>query len=110
LLRILEELGHRHPSFTEISEAVRSRYPSISQSTVLVNLNAMVELGLFDSFSYDGETRYELNPSPHVNLVDTSGSIVDIDNPEVQRLLARLLEIINSRGGVKANRLLVLAE
>jgi len=110
LLRILEEYGRNHPSFSEIYEIFRSRHATVSQSTVLKNLATFEELRLLRSFSYLGETRYELNPIPHVNLVSSNGTIVDIGGEDVRRLLKQLVDVINEKTGNDVKHLLVLIQ
>lgn len=110
LVKVLEKMGRHHPSFSEVCETVRKKYANVSESTILKNLTAMVDIGLIQRFSYNGETRYELNPEPHVNFIDSSGVILDIENAEITRLLTKLLELINSSTGVKTKRMLILAE
>jgi Fur family transcriptional regulator, peroxide stress response regulator len=110
LLKVLEKLGHTHPSFSEIYETVKKRYSNVSESTILKNLTALGEIGMVQRFSYNGETRFELNPRPHVNFVDSTGAIVDVESPEVTRLVVRLAELVNSSTGVKTKHILILAE
>lgn len=110
LLKVLEKIGRHHPSFSEVYETVKRKYANVSQSTILNNLTAMVDIGLIQRFSYNGETRYELNPEPHVNFVDSSGVILDIENADITRQITKLLELINSSTGVKTKRILILAE
>jgi hypothetical protein len=45
-----------------------------------------------------------------VNFVDSSGVILDIENPDITRLVGKLLELINISTGVKTKRILILAE
>jgi Fe2+ or Zn2+ uptake regulation protein len=89
---------------------MRKRYANVSRSTVLKNLNEMVELGLISSFSYGGETHYEMGPNPHVNLVDSNGTIVDVDDEEVRDLMMRLVDLVSRRAGVKTKHILVMAD
>jgi len=89
---------------------VKRKYANVSQSTILNNLTVMVDIGLIQRFSYNGETRYELNPEPHVNFVDSSGVILDIENADITRLVTKLLELINGSTGVKTKRILILVE
>ncbi len=110
LLRILDKLGKKHPSFSEICEEVKNKYPSISRSTILKNLDEMVKIGLIDSFSFTGQTHYEMNPHPHVNLVDSKGTIVDIDSEEIGQLLTQLLQLVDNKAGVKTRHLMILAQ
>jgi Fe2+ or Zn2+ uptake regulation protein len=110
LAKILEKLGPKHPSFSEICEAMKRKHSNVSRSTVLKNLNEMVGLGLISSFSYGGETRYEMNPDLHVNLVDSNGMILDLNDEEVKQLMLRLVDLVSRRAGVKTKHILVIAE
>jgi len=69
----------------------------------------MVELGLISSFSYGGETHYEMRPNLHVNLAYSNGTIVDVDDEEVRELMLRLMDLVSRRAGVKAKHILVMA-
>ncbi len=110
LVRILEKIGPKHPSFSEVCDAMKRRHANVSRSTVLKNLNEMVELGLISSFSYGGETHYELSSHPHVNLVDSNGKIVDIEDEDIRQLMLKLMELVNRRAGVKTKHILVMAD
>lgn len=110
LVRILEKMGRKHPSFSEICDAMRRRHANVSRSTVLRNLNEMVEMGLISSFSYGGETRYELSSNPHVNLVNPDGAILDIEDEDIRQLMLKLMELVNRHAGVNAKHIVIMAE
>ncbi len=110
ILTILESKGKLHPSFSEICEGVRVRHPNVSQSTVLKNLVTFEELGIVRSFSFRGETHYELNAAPHVNFVDKEGRITDIDDEKVRDILDELVQTIKKRTGMNTGNLLVMME
>ncbi|MFX0069199.1 MAG: Fur family transcriptional regulator [Promethearchaeota archaeon] len=97
LIRILKEWGRNHPSFNEICSAIKSKHPNISRSTILNNLKEMTRLSLISSFNYKGETRYEINPELHVNLVEPNGTIRDIKNEEILKHLREIMRIINEK-------------
>lgn len=97
LIRILEQMKSRHPSFSEVYRAVKNRHPTISRSTVYNNLKVMEELGLLISFDYRGETRYELNLEPHINLVKPNGVIEDLEDEEIKNHLRKVLRILNEK-------------
>ncbi|WP_424356183.1 Fur family transcriptional regulator [Methanobacterium sp. MBAC-LM] len=106
----LEELGSSHPSFNDVYKAVEAKYPSISRSTVYENLKLLVELGIIGTFHYKGEVHYEMNFEPHVNMVNSSGKIVDIKNDEIKDHLKEIERIINEKEGIKIKNLMVLVE
>ncbi|MFQ5834110.1 MAG: Fur family transcriptional regulator [Candidatus Thorarchaeota archaeon] len=108
MLRVLENQGKHHPSFSEVYAAVRTNLPSVSQSTILKNMAIFEELRIVRSFSFRGETRYELNPAPHVNFVNTSGEIVDIEGEEIEEILEGLIDTIKRKTGIDATNLLVV--
>lgn len=58
-----------HPTTSQVFEAVRKRHPEISQATVYNTLNTLRDLGAIVEISAGTEhTRYEPDPSPHINL------------------------------------------
>ena len=59
-----------HPTTSQVFDAVRKRHPDISQATVYNTLNTLRDLGAIVEISAGTEhTRYEPDPSPHINLV-----------------------------------------
>ena len=110
LLKILEENGKHHPSFSEVYHAVRKNLPSVSQSTILKNLIVFEKAGILQSFSFKGETHYELNPSLHVNFVDSKGKIIDIESKEIEGLLNQLISLIKKQTNGSMKKLLVMIE
>lgn len=58
-----------HPTTSQVFEAVRALHPEISQATVYNTLNTLRDLGAIVEISAGTEhTRYEPDPSPHINL------------------------------------------
>jgi len=58
-----------HPTTSQVFEAVRKLHPDISQATVYNTLNTLRDLGAIVEISAGTEhTRYEPDPSPHINL------------------------------------------
>ena len=58
-----------HPTTSQVFEAVRALHPEISQATVYNTLNTLRDLGAIVEISAGTEhTRYETDPSPHINL------------------------------------------
>ncbi|MFB0563903.1 MAG: Fur family transcriptional regulator [Candidatus Lokiarchaeia archaeon] len=109
LVKILRGLGRYHPSFNEVYNAIRSKHPNISRSTLFNNLKTMVELDLIRSFNYKGETRYEINLELHVNVVEPNGTIKDIKNEEIMNHLKEIVKLINE-DGKSVESLVVIAE
>ncbi len=110
LIRVLEEKGKYHPSFSEICESIWEKHKNVSQSTILKNLTTFEELGIIRAFSFRGETRYELNPQPHVNVITKNGKIMDVEDDELTRILGDLVERVKKKTGVRAKNLLVIIE
>jgi Fur family transcriptional regulator, peroxide stress response regulator len=116
LTRILEELNETHPSFNDIYKAMKAIHPNVSRSTVHENLKLLVELGIIQSFHYKGEVRYEMDPEPHVNLAEPSGTIRDIKNHEIKKHLEEIERIMKEENYkkekkyIKIKTLLVLVE
>ena len=59
-----------HPTPSQVYEAVHLQHPEISQATVYNTLNTLRDLGAIVEISAGTEhTHYELDASPHINLV-----------------------------------------
>jgi Fe2+ or Zn2+ uptake regulation protein len=99
--KIVFENIESHPSFMEILEAAKRSVPGISASTVYNTLQLLEELGLVQSFSVAGVTRYD-KPHPHINLVclDT-GKVRDAGDQN-------LISILEERIGAKKVRSVVV--
>jgi Fe2+ or Zn2+ uptake regulation protein len=110
LLKILDERGKGHPSFSEVYHEMRKKLPSVSQSTILKNMTLFEEMGIVQSFSFKGETHYELNLSPHVNFVDDKGKIVDIEGEEIEDLLNHLVSLVKKQTSGSIEKLIVIIE
>ncbi len=92
ILEILEAKRYEHPTFTELLEAVRAEMPTISTSTLYSFLLVLEELGIVNLFSWNGETRVEVNPEPHVNVLEAgSRRIHDIWDDQLVREVEQLL-------------------
>ena len=60
----------RHPTTSQVYEAVRKTQPEISQATVYNTLNTLRDLGAIVEISAGTDhTHYETDPSPHINIV-----------------------------------------
>ncbi|AXV37135.1 MAG: transcriptional repressor [Methanobacteriaceae archaeon] len=110
LIKKLKELENTHPSFNNIYKAMKNTQPNISRSTVHKNLKLLEKIGFIQSFHYNGETRYEMNPEPHINLADPSGNIIDIKNKEVQKYLKEIERVLKEDQGIEIKRVLVIVE
>lgn len=110
LIKKLKELENNHPSFNEVYKAMKKTYSNISRSTVHENLKLMDRVGIIQSFYYKGETRYEMNKEPHVNLVKADGSIKDIKNDKITSYLKDLENTIKEDERVDIKKILVIIE
>jgi Fur family transcriptional regulator, peroxide stress response regulator len=110
LIKKLKELKNTHPSFNRIYKAITEIHPNVSRSTVHENLKLLVELGVIRSFHYKGQTRYEMNLEPHVNLAEFDGTIRDIKNYEINKHLQEIVRILKEDEGIKVKSLLTLVE
>ena len=82
IVRVIEELGPKHPSLKEVLERVREEFPTVSFSTLYNNVLALREAGLLHIFYHDGEARIEVNTEPHINIV-SGEEITDITDPDI---------------------------
>ncbi len=88
ILKVIEELGPRHPSLKEVLERVREEFPTVSFSTLYSNVLILRDAGLLHIFYHDGEARIEVNTVPHLNIVEGS-EVIDVEDDEVVRLIER---------------------
>ncbi len=97
IIEVIGELGPSHPTLKMIFEEVRSKFPTISFSTLYSNILTMRDLGLLEIFQVHGETRIEINTDPHLNLIDDE--IRDLEDPrileEIERLTGRKVRLVN---------------
>jgi len=99
LLEILERLRYEHPTFNRLLEEARREMPTMSTSTLYSFLMVLQDLGFILLFPWEGETHVEVNPQPHVNVLDPrTGRITDIWDEGLVRELSRLLERHGVRG------------
>ncbi|MEN4018833.1 MAG: transcriptional repressor [Methanobacterium sp.] len=110
LIKKLKELKTKHPSFNEVYKAIKNTHPNVSRSTVHKNLKLLEKIGIIQSFHYKGETRYEMNTEPHVNLVEANGNIKDIKNINVQQHLQEIERIIKEDEGIELKKILIIVE
>lgn len=110
LLKKLKELKKTHPSFNDVYQATRVVHPTISRSTIYENLKLLEKMNFIKSFHYNGEVRYEMNPEPHVNLVDKKGTIIDIEHGEIKKHLDEILKIMKEESGMDIKSMTVLLE
>ena len=110
LIRKLRELEKTHPSFNSVYQAIKETHPNVSRSTVHENLKLLVKKGMIRRFYYKGESRYEVNQKLHINLVEASGTIRDIENDEINTHLEEIERILKEDEKIEIKNLLVLIE
>lgn len=78
-----------HPTAEEICQALRSRYPTLSLSTVYNTLDALVACGAINALGAvcGGRMHFDGNTAPHINLACSScGRISDLPSELVEKL------------------------
>jgi Fur family peroxide stress response transcriptional regulator len=78
-----------HPSVAAVYGEVRRRFPTLSAATVYAALDLFAGLGLIQELS-GPVRRYDGRAAPHINLLcRTCGRVVDVGDPELERLQRR---------------------
>ena len=73
-----EVLLRHHPTVAEVYDSVRREFPTIGLATVYNTLRSMTERGLVRELPFNNATRFDVNITPHANLVCTRcGAIED---------------------------------
>ncbi len=75
-----------HPNVEKIYTEVKKTYPTVSLSTVYKTLHILKENQLIQELNMpQGETRFDPNPTPHVNLICTKcQKIQDFSPPDLK--------------------------
>lgn len=84
-----------HPTVAEVFERVRTTFPMISQATVYNTIYTLQELGLVHplDIANDEHTHYDLDLTPHINVVCTEcGKITDVHSHTVDTLLEEVIQ------------------
>lgn len=82
-----------HPTVADVFERVRTIFPMISQATVYNTIDTLQELGLVQQLDVVNHehTHYDLDLTPHINLVCTRcGTIIDLHTDTLDALLAQV--------------------
>jgi Fur family peroxide stress response transcriptional regulator len=82
-----------HPTVAKVFERVRGTFPMISQATVYNTIDTLTELGLIHKLEIanDEHTHYDLDLTPHINMVcPRCGQITDVHNETVATLLGEV--------------------
>ncbi|MBZ0155979.1 MAG: transcriptional repressor [Alphaproteobacteria bacterium] len=101
IIRLLSR-DRSHPGAMEILKQARRGSPRISMSTVYYTLDMLKREGLIRELEfYDRDNRYDINASPHLNLVCTKcGKIEDFEGE-----VPAFSEVVEKRTGFKAMNL-----
>jgi Fur family transcriptional regulator, peroxide stress response regulator len=68
-----------HPTAQDVYDRVQARFPHITMGTVYNTINTLAGKGLLQPLPFPDGARYDINASPHVNLVCLRcGSIEDV--------------------------------
>jgi Fur family peroxide stress response transcriptional regulator len=98
-----------HPTVADVFERVREVFPMISQATVYNTIDTLEELGLVRPLDIANRehTHYDLDASPHINIVCTRcGRITDLDVDALDTLLVQVSEL--SRYDIARNAPLIM--
>ena len=75
---VREVFSRHHPTVAEVYDALRREFTTIGLATVYNTLRTMTEKGLVHELPFVNATRFEVNLTPHANLVCTRcGEIED---------------------------------
>jgi len=87
-----------HLTVQEIYRRVRQRFPHITVGTVYNTLEVLTASGLIQPLPFPGGTRYDTDPTPHLNVVCIRcGQVRDL--PDDGGHLAGLAELARRRTG-----------
>jgi Fur family peroxide stress response transcriptional regulator len=86
---VREVLLRHHPTVAEVFDSVRAEFPTIGLATVYNTLRSMTERGLVRELPFINATRFDVNLTPHANLVCTQCGAIE-DSEECDDLIAAL--------------------
>lgn len=80
-----------HPTAQRIYREMKRLYPTVSVATVYKTLRVLRELRLVQELVFpQGETRFDSNVSPHVNVVCLQcGSVSDVNDQAIRSVVGR---------------------
>jgi Fur family transcriptional regulator, peroxide stress response regulator len=98
---VREVFSRRHPTVGEVYETVKREFPTIGLATVYNTLRSMTERGLVCELPFVNATRFDVNTTPHANLVcNRCGKIEDAEGCE--ELLVEMRERVAAVAGFTA--------
>ena len=93
-----EVLLRHHPTVAEVYDSVRREFPTIGLATVYNTLRSMTERGLVRELPFNNATRFDVNLTPHANLVCTRCGAIE-DSEACNDLLMQLQQRIAANAG-----------
>ena len=104
IIRALLEERYHHPSLNMLLERVRERAPTVSFSTLYTTLKMLEDLGFVKLFYLRGETRVEVNLTPHINVVNVkTGEVTDLRDEDAMEAIKEAMR----RAGIKGEPTIV---
>jgi Fur family peroxide stress response transcriptional regulator len=94
---VAEVLLRHHPTVAEVYDSVRREFPTIGLATVYNTLRSMTERGLVRELPFNNATRFDVNLTPHANLVCTRCGAIE-DSEACDDLLMQLQQRIAVTG------------
>jgi Fur family peroxide stress response transcriptional regulator len=95
---VAEVLLRHHPTVAEIYDSVRRAFPTIGLATVYNTLRSMTERGLVRELPFNNVTRFDVNLTPHANLVCTRCGAIE-DSEACNDLLVELQRRVATGAG-----------
>jgi Fur family peroxide stress response transcriptional regulator len=95
---VAEVLLRHHPTVAEVYDSVRREFPTIGLATVYNTLRSMTERGLVRELPFNNATRFDVNLTPHANLVCTRCGAIE-DSEACDDLLMQLQQRIAGTAG-----------
>ncbi|HEX5140208.1 MAG TPA: Fur family transcriptional regulator [Dehalococcoidia bacterium] len=66
---VREVFSQNHPTVAEVYESVRRQFPAIGLATVYNTLRSLTERGYVRELPFGDAMRFDVNVTPHMNLV-----------------------------------------
>jgi Fur family peroxide stress response transcriptional regulator len=95
---VAEVLLRHHPTVAEVYDSVRREFPTIGLATVYNTLRSMTERGLVRELPFNNATRFDVNLTPHANLVCTRCGAIE-DSEACNDLLVQMQQRIGASVG-----------
>ena len=95
---VAEVLLRHHPPVAEVYDSVRREFPTIGLATVYNTLRSMTERGLVRELPFNNATRFDVNLTPHANLVCTRCGAIE-DSEACDDLLLQLQQRVAGTAG-----------